>query len=103
MLACASDMDGRSVEYLIKHKADTSLQDKKVNPIVHWNKFYLVDMLESFNAKCHWKDDTAKGQLISKGLFDVTVSTKKPMKFFKDFCPSLQKEFKSKNFIIWLC
>ena len=43
--------------------------------------------------------DTAKGQLISKGLFDVTVSTKKPMKFSKDFCPSLQKEFKSKNFI----
>ena len=35
MLACASDLDGRSVEYLIKHKADTSLQDKKVNPIVY--------------------------------------------------------------------
>ena len=30
-----------------------------------------------------------KGQLILKGLFDVIVSTKKPMKFFKDFCPSL--------------
>jgi hypothetical protein len=30
-----------------------------------------------------------KGQLISKGLFGVIVRTKKPMKFFKDFCPSL--------------
>ena len=30
MLACASDTDGRSVEYLIKHKADTSVVDKKV-------------------------------------------------------------------------
>ena len=36
MLACASDLDGRSVEYLIKHKADTSLQDKKVNTIKPW-------------------------------------------------------------------
>ena len=30
MLACASDLDGRSVEYLIKHKADTSVFDNKV-------------------------------------------------------------------------
>ena len=31
----------------------------------------------------------AKGQLISKCLFGAIVSTKKPMKFFKNFCPSL--------------
>ena len=31
----------------------------------------------------------AKGQLISKGLFDVSVLTKKTMFFFKDSCPSL--------------
>ena len=31
----------------------------------------------------------AKGQLISKGLFDVIVSTKKKRFFLKDFCPSL--------------
>ena len=30
-----------------------------------------------------------KGQLISKCLFDAIVSTKKPTKFFKNFCPSL--------------
>ena len=30
-----------------------------------------------------------KGQLISKCLFGVIVWTKKPTKFFKDFCPSL--------------
>ena len=42
MLACASDLDGRSVEYLIKHKADTSLQDKKVYPKKpHGNFFYI--------------------------------------------------------------
>ena len=35
------------------------------------------------------QDDFAKGQLISKGLFGVIVSTKKPTKFFKDFFPSL--------------
>ena len=29
-----------------------------------------------------------KGQLISKCLFGVIVLTKKPTKFFKDFCPS---------------
>ena len=30
-----------------------------------------------------------KGQLTSKGLFDVIVSTKKTTNFFMDFCPSL--------------
>lgn len=30
MLACASDQDGRTVEYLIKHKADASVVDTKV-------------------------------------------------------------------------
>ena len=29
-----------------------------------------------------------KGQLISKGHFSAIVWTKKPTKFFKDFCPS---------------
>ena len=33
--------------------------------------------------------ETTKGQLISNGLFDVIVSTKKTTKFLKDFCPSL--------------
>ena len=28
-----------------------------------------------------------KGQIISKGLFGATVSTKNPMKFFKEFLP----------------
>ena len=31
----------------------------------------------------------SKGQLISKGLFDVIVSTEKPTNFLKGFCPSL--------------
>ena len=30
----------------------------------------------------------SKGQLISKVLFDVIFSTKKPTNLFKDFCPS---------------
>jgi hypothetical protein len=30
-----------------------------------------------------------KGHVISKGLFGVIVSTEKPTKKFKDFCPSL--------------
>ena len=30
-----------------------------------------------------------KGQLISKGLFDVIVSNKKQRKLFKDFYPNL--------------
>ena len=33
--------------------------------------------------------DIDKGHLISKGLFDVIVLTKKPTEFFKDFYPSL--------------
>ena len=33
----------------------------------------------------------SKGQLISKGLFDVIVWTKKPTKFFKDFCLASKK------------
>ena len=36
---------------------------------------------------------SSKCQLISKGLFGVSVLTKKPTIFFKDFCPSLKKEF----------
>ena len=36
-----------------------------------------------------------KGQLISKCLFDAMVSTKKPTKIFKNFCPSPWKEVKS--------
>ena len=32
---------------------------------------------------------SSKCQLISKGLFGVSVLTKKPTIFFKDFCPSL--------------
>ena len=35
------------------------------------------------------KADEAKGQLISKGHFDVIIWTKKPKKNSKDFCPSL--------------
>ena len=38
-----------------------------------------------------------KGQLISKGLFDVIVSTKKITKFFKDFCPSPEVGSKNKG------
>ena len=34
------------------------------------------------------KGTSPKGQLISKGLFDVPVWTKNPTKYFKDFCPS---------------
>ena len=33
------------------------------------------------------KSRVDKGQLISKGLFDVIVWTKKPTKFFKEFLP----------------
>ena len=33
--------------------------------------------------------ENLKGQLISEGLFDVIVSTKKATNFFKDFCPIL--------------
>ena len=32
---------------------------------------------------------TIKGHLNSNGLFGFIVWTKKPTKFFKDFCPSL--------------
>ena len=32
---------------------------------------------------------TDKGHLISKGLFNVIISTKQLTKFFKDFCPGL--------------
>ena len=34
------------------------------------------------------KNTPAKGQLISKCPFGVFKPPKKPMKFFKDFCPS---------------
>ena len=67
MLACASDLDGRSVEYLIKHKADTSLQDKKVNtikprkPISLFNLSFLItvetdliDFIFSHRALTHY-------------------------------------------------
>ena len=62
-------------------------------------------MLESFNAKCHWKDDTAKGQLISKGLFDVTVSTKKQTFFLRISALASKKRSNQKNkgfFITWI-
>ena len=58
------------------------------NTLQATNGFYTDDVLEI---------SMAKGQLISKGLFDVIVSTKKPTIFFKDFCPSLQKEVGSKK------
>ena len=39
----------------------------------------------------------AKGQLILKCSFGVTISTKTTTNFFKDFCPSFLKEVKSKK------
>ena len=38
-----------------------------------------------------------KDQLISKCPFGAFKSSKKPTKFFQDFCPSLKKEVKSKK------
>ena len=43
------------------------------------------------------QQQSTKGQLISKCPFGVIVSTKVPTNFFKDFCPSLWKEVKSKQ------
>ena len=51
--------------------------------------FYFVPHSLSNIKILSIKINCAKGQLISKGLFAVVVSTKKPTKFFKDFCPSL--------------
>ena len=38
-----------------------------------------------------------KGQLISKGLFDVIVWTKNQRNSLKDFCPSLKKSSNQKT------
>ena len=58
-------------------------------------KSAVVTLTRSFGQKGRngpWKKDGIKGQLISKGLFDVIVSTKKTTKCLKDFCPSLLKD-----------
>ena len=52
------------------------LDDNGCQSFPKCSKFYKFDVL-------------TKGQLISKGLCGVIVWTKKPTKFFKDFCPSL--------------
>ena len=48
----------------------------------------------------------AKGQLISKGLFDVIVWIIKTANFFKDFCSSLilqaRAEILKKSFVVFL-
>ena len=50
--------------------------------MIHSTKQYPNEEATSFHV--------SKGQLISKGLFDVIVSTKNPTNcFFKDFYPSL--------------
>ena len=64
MLACASDTDGRSVEYLIKHKADTSVVDKKGFNALHYaaasgNPYHaLVVIFE------HATNDVVNGQSV---------------------------------------
>ena len=48
-------------------------------------KSAVVTLTRSFAQKGRngpWKKDGIKGQLISKGLFDVIVSTKKTTNFF---------------------
>ena len=66
-----------------------------------FSRFYLIFEKKEMQLLNTQYSKTAKIEvkLISKGLFGVIVSTKKPTDFLKDFCPSLKKEFKSKNFI----
>ena len=45
------------------------------------------------NTFCH----VCKGQLISKCPFGVFKSTKTQRNFYKDICPSIKKEVKSKK------
>ena len=48
-----------------------------------------MKIIENTKESMDSDDDIATGQLISKGHFGVTKSTKKPTIFLKDFCPSL--------------
>jgi hypothetical protein len=59
-------------------------------PIADLDKFQLEDdgVAERRERSFHLRN-TFKGQLISKSPFGVFKSTKKPTKFFNDFCPSL--------------
>jgi hypothetical protein len=55
-------------------------------------KMPISDQKSLFMKECYhlmWMFLNGKGQLISKCLFGAIVSTKKPTKFLKNFCPSL--------------
>ena len=62
----------------------------------YWSVLHRHDITDqNINALMELQANrSTKGQLISKGLFGVIVLTKKTKKIFKDFYPSLQKEFK---------
>ena len=74
-------------------------------PKLFWSWSKSIKHFLAKNFMCHsWTSSlkiiiflfsSHKGQLISKGIFGVIVSTLKPMNCFKVFCPSLsQKPFK---------
>ena len=56
--------------------------------VLHAHIDALSDVMEYVKG-CGVPNAAPKGHLISKGLFDVIVSTKKLTSFLKDFCPSL--------------
>ena len=47
-------------------------------------KLFNIEFL--LHSRPRWQE-SSKGQLISKGLFDVIICTKKPTKFSKGFLP----------------
>ena len=73
-------------DYLKKHKSpfnvdmfDFDLDGQLRNLYRIWKKYLFNPSVES--------EAFVKGQLISKGLFDIIISTKKATKFFEGFLP----------------
>ena len=70
-------------------KQKNSLSKLLCNCCINLAYFHLKFVLMYSGFNLFKNADGTNGQLIFKGLFGVIVWTKKPMKFIKDFCPSL--------------
>ena len=63
--------------------------DKSFAHIITQQKQPYFAIVLNLTPQLIYQSYLTKGHLISKGLFDVIVLTKKPTDFFLDFCPSL--------------
>ena len=92
-----------SLEGLVMLKVSSLFSSLQKHPRAREYKLKKASLEWTFLFRVlSFSNGTYKGQLISKGLFDVIFSTKKPTKFFKVFLPQPLKRGRIKKQALYI-